>query len=252
MLDATQPTQPTEYDAVLGSQVSVPVGASVLGGLSGVRSRLASPHLETKIAGISEASKYGEAGFNLILQLWQDKSIDPAVESAAQVCVASMLENTLTTDDLGWYMVGHGQLYPESKIDTLRIACRKLLSYIETLYGKRKWYVSGGYSYIVFSPVQDLEWAQGKRKSLSNSMNYLVQILSAEKLRRTRILYFAHYGYKGYDISATYQKEILCSKFDKNLELQLLTQGIYHSLLPLFEESLSALVSSAFEDLVIE
>ncbi len=70
MLDATHPT---EYDAVLGNQVSVPVGAAILGGLSGVRSRLASPHLEAKIAVISEASQYGDVGFDLIVQLLQDK-----------------------------------------------------------------------------------------------------------------------------------------------------------------------------------
>jgi hypothetical protein len=91
MLDATHPT---EYDAVLGGQVSVPVGAAVLGGLSGVRSRLASPHLGAKIGAISEASKYGEAGFDLVFQLFQDKLIDPTVRTAAKSCVASMLGNT--------------------------------------------------------------------------------------------------------------------------------------------------------------
>jgi hypothetical protein len=60
-----------------------------------------------------------------------------------------------------------------------------------------------------------------------------------------------HVTEKGY-ISVTYQKEILRSKLDKNLELKLLIQGIYQSLLPLFKESLSALVSSSFENLVIE
>ncbi len=148
--------------------------------------------------------------------------------------------------------MGRRQLHYESKVDTLRVACRKLLSYIATLYGKKKWYLDGGYSYIVFSPVQDRESAQGKRKNLSNSLNYLVQILSAEKLRRVRILYFVHYYHRYYDISATYQKEILTSKFDKNLESKLLIQGLYHSLLSLFENFFSALVSSSFEDLVIE
>lgn len=149
--EPTQLTQPKEYDAVLGNQVSVPVGAAVLGGLSGVRSRLASPHLGAKIGAISEASKYGEAGFDLILQLLQNKSIDPTVKTAAKSCVASLLENTLTIDNLGWYLIGYRQLYYESKIDTLRIACRKLLSYIELLYGKNKWYLDRGYSYITVS-----------------------------------------------------------------------------------------------------
>ncbi|MEG4596043.1 hypothetical protein QUB00_30155 [Microcoleus sp. F8_C2] len=249
MVDAPHPT---EHDAVLGNQVSVPVGAAILGGLSGVRNRLASPHLISQIGAISEASKYGEAGFDLIIQFLQDKSIEPAIKRAGKTCVDSILRDTLVTDDLGWYLVAKRQLSYESKIDTLRLACKKLLSYIATLYGKNKWYLDGGYSYIIFSKVQDWEWAQGKRKSLSKSMNYLVQILSAEKLRRVRILNFVYYCHTYYDIAAAYQKEILTSKFDKNLESKLLSQGIYHSLLPLFEEAFSALVSSVFEDLVIE
>lgn len=249
MVDATYPT---EYDAVLGNQVSVPVGAAVLGGLFGVRSRLASPHLISQIGAISEASKYGEAGFDLIIQFLQYKSIDPTVKSARKSYVASMLKDTLTTDDLGWYLVGHRQLYPQSKIDTLRLACRKLLAYIDTLYGKKKWYLAGGYSYITFSPVQDWDFTQGKRRKLSNSLNYLVQILSAEKMRRVRILGFVFYCQIYYDVSKAYKKEISFSKFDESLESILLSQGIYHSLLPLFEYSLSELVSLSFQDLIVE
>ena len=249
MLDATHPT---EYDAVLGGQVSVPVGAAVLGGLSGVKSRLASSHLLSKIGAMSEACKYGEPGFDFMVQFLKDKSLDPAVKKAGKNSVASMLNDTLVTDDLGWYLIGHGHLYPETKIDTLRLACRKLLAYIHTLYGKKKWYLTGGYSYITFSQVQDWEWAKGNRKTLSDSISYLVQILSAEKLRRVAILNFVYYCQTYYDISVAYQKEILNSKFPNNIEPRLLDQGIYHSLLPWFEERFSKLISSSFEDLVIE
>ncbi|MEG4500637.1 hypothetical protein QUB05_26315 [Microcoleus sp. F10-C6] len=249
MVDATYPT---EYDAVLGSQVLVPEGAAVLGGLFGVRSRLASSHLASKIGAMSEACKYGEPGFDLMVQFLKDKSIDPAVKKAGKNSVASMLNDTLVTDDLGWYLIGHGQLYPESKIDTLRLACEKLLAYINTFYGKRKWYFGGGYSYITFSQVQNWEWAKGNRKTLSNSINYLVQILSAEKLRRVIILNFVYYCQTYYDIGIAYQKEVPRNKFPDNIEPRLLSQGIYHSLLPWFEESLERLIASSFEDLVIE
>ena len=249
MVDATYPT---EYDAVLGSQVLVPEGSAVLGGLFGVKSRLASSHLLSKIGAMSEACKYGEPGFDFMVQFLKDKSIDPAVKKAGKNSVASMLNDTLVTDDFGWYLIGHGHLYPETKIDTLRLACRKLLAYIHTLYGKNKWYLTGGYSYITFSQVQDLEWAKGNRKTLSDSISYLVQILSAEKLRRVAILNFVYYCKTYYDISVPYQKEILNSKFPNNIEPRLLKQGIYHSLLPWFEEGLSKLISSSFEDLVIE
>ena len=243
---------PREYDAVLGSQVLVPEGAAVLGGLFGVRSRLASSHLPSQIGAMSEACKYGEPGFDLMVQFLKDKSLDKTVKSAGKICVSSMLENTLTTDDLGWYLLGYGQLYPDSKIDTLRLACERLLAYLNTLYGKRKWYFGGGYSYIKFSQVQEREWAKGNIKTLSDSMNYLVQILSAEKLRRVIILNFVYYCQTYYDICVAYQKEVPRNKFPDNIESRLLSQGIYHSLLPWFEESLEKLIASSFEDLVME
>ncbi|MEG3907817.1 hypothetical protein QT979_05915 [Microcoleus sp. w2-18bC1] len=250
---------PREYDAVLGGQVLVPEGAAVLGGLPGVRRRLASPHLASQIGAMSEACKYGEPGFDLMVQFLKDKSIlsegcanEPTVKSAGKICVSSMLNDTLVTDDLGWYLIGYRVLYNDSKIDTLRLACQKLLAYIHTLYGKKKWYFTGGYSYITFSQVQDREWAKGNRKNLSDSINHLVQILSAEKLRRVIILNFVYYCQTYYDIGVAYQKEVPRNKFPDNIEPRLLNQGIYHSLLPWFEEDLSRLISSSFEDLVIE
>ncbi|MEG4498322.1 formylglycine-generating enzyme family protein [Microcoleus sp. F10-C6] len=67
--------EPREYDAVLGGQSSIPVNAAVLGGIPGVKSRLASPAVEVRIATLSEALKYGEAGLDLIIGALQDESI---------------------------------------------------------------------------------------------------------------------------------------------------------------------------------
>jgi len=69
------PNQPREYDAVLGGESQVPLAAAVLGGIPGVKSRLASPIVEVKIAALSEAVKYGEAGLDLIIGALQDESI---------------------------------------------------------------------------------------------------------------------------------------------------------------------------------
>ncbi|MEG3849236.1 formylglycine-generating enzyme family protein [Microcoleus sp. herbarium19] len=67
--------QPGEYDAVKGGQNSIPVGAAVLGGIAGVKSRLASPAVEERIIALSEALKYGEAGLDLIQGALQDESV---------------------------------------------------------------------------------------------------------------------------------------------------------------------------------
>ncbi|MEG4987605.1 formylglycine-generating enzyme family protein [Microcoleus sp. BR0-C5] len=67
--------QPREYEAVLGGQNPPPIDAAVLGGISGVKSRLASPIVEVKIAALSEALKYGDAGLDLIIGVLQEESM---------------------------------------------------------------------------------------------------------------------------------------------------------------------------------
>ncbi|MEG4215121.1 formylglycine-generating enzyme family protein [Microcoleus sp. Pol14C6] len=67
--------EPREYDAVLGGQNSIPVNAAVLGGIPGVKSRLASPIVEARIAALSEALKYGEVGLDLIIKALHDESM---------------------------------------------------------------------------------------------------------------------------------------------------------------------------------
>jgi formylglycine-generating enzyme required for sulfatase activity len=69
------PNQPREYDAVLGGESQVPFGAAVLGGIPGVKSRLASPIVDVRIAALSEALKYGDPGLDLIIGALQDESI---------------------------------------------------------------------------------------------------------------------------------------------------------------------------------
>jgi hypothetical protein len=70
---------PCEYDAVLGGQASTPLNAAVLGGLLGVKNRLASPVVEVRIASLSEAMKYGEAGLDLVRIALRDKSMEVKV-----------------------------------------------------------------------------------------------------------------------------------------------------------------------------
>lgn len=66
--------QPRVYDAVKGGQTPHPVDSTILGGLEGVKSRLASVVEEQRIAALSEALNYGEAGVYLVVQalLWDE------------------------------------------------------------------------------------------------------------------------------------------------------------------------------------
>ncbi|MBN3896463.1 MAG: hypothetical protein HWQ41_14715 [Nostoc sp. NOS(2021)] len=65
--------RPRVYDAVLGGQKKAPPGAVVLGGLEGVKRRLANPVVEQKIAALEEALKYGEVGLELVILALEDK-----------------------------------------------------------------------------------------------------------------------------------------------------------------------------------
>ncbi|MFB2983070.1 hypothetical protein [Microseira sp. BLCC-F43] len=59
------PNEPRPFDAVLGGQSRPPVNAAVLGGLAGVKQRLASTSDEVRIAALYEALKYGQAGLDV-------------------------------------------------------------------------------------------------------------------------------------------------------------------------------------------
>ena len=60
--------QPREYDAVLGGGNQPPIYGAVLGGIEGVKRRLANPDVKVQIAGLYQALNYGDAGFDLIIK----------------------------------------------------------------------------------------------------------------------------------------------------------------------------------------
>ena len=82
--------QPTEYDAVLSSQFLIPTNAAVLGGIEGVKKRLASAIIEQKVAAVSEALKYGETGLDLVIRALEDES--EQVEKAAYLLLRDRSE----------------------------------------------------------------------------------------------------------------------------------------------------------------
>ena len=68
------PPQPRTDDAVLGGAALLPVGGVVLGGLDGVKRRLASASALERIAALQEALNYGEAGLELVMLRLKDES----------------------------------------------------------------------------------------------------------------------------------------------------------------------------------
>ncbi len=69
------PPQPRSDDVVLGGAAPIPVGGVVLGGLEGVKRRLAAAAAaEQRVAALKEALKYGEAGLELVMLGLEDES----------------------------------------------------------------------------------------------------------------------------------------------------------------------------------
>ncbi|BBD70350.1 GUN4 domain protein [Nostoc commune NIES-4072] len=66
--------QPRDYDAVLGGQSPPPIDGVVLGGIEGIKRCLSNPVANVRIAALSEALKYGDAGLDILIQALQDKS----------------------------------------------------------------------------------------------------------------------------------------------------------------------------------
>ena len=85
------PNRPRDYDAVLGGQTPPPVQGAVLGGIEGVKRRLASPTVEARIAALSEALNYGEAGLDLVIEALQDSSLQ--VQRSAFLILRERLNN---------------------------------------------------------------------------------------------------------------------------------------------------------------
>ncbi|WP_144876367.1 HEAT repeat domain-containing protein [Hyella patelloides] len=66
--------KPKEYDAVLGGNNPPPVDGLVLGGIDGVKNRLASDKIEVRIAAVKDALNYQDEGLDLVINALQDES----------------------------------------------------------------------------------------------------------------------------------------------------------------------------------
>ncbi|MBW4682614.1 MAG: hypothetical protein KME19_21345 [Microcoleus vaginatus WJT46-NPBG5] len=84
---AENQNQPKDGEAVLGGNTPEPINSAVLGGIEGVKSRLANGYINQKIAALKEAINYGQEGLYLIIQ-----SLDS--ETYLEEIALSLLENS--------------------------------------------------------------------------------------------------------------------------------------------------------------
>lgn len=66
--------QPNQYDAVLGGNAPPPIHGAVLGGIEGVKRRLASSNVEAQIAALNDALNYGDAGLDTLIKTLKHES----------------------------------------------------------------------------------------------------------------------------------------------------------------------------------
>jgi COMPASS component SWD3 len=66
--------QPDRTDAILGGQTPPPIDTAILGGIDGLKQRLASKDENIQIAALHEALKYDDIGVELLIQVWKEAS----------------------------------------------------------------------------------------------------------------------------------------------------------------------------------
>ncbi|MGB3760354.1 MAG: HEAT repeat domain-containing protein [Rivularia sp. (in: cyanobacteria)] len=64
--------QPNQYDAVLGGNAPPPIHGAVLGGIEGVKRRLASSNVEAQFAALNDALNCDKEGLNIVIKALED------------------------------------------------------------------------------------------------------------------------------------------------------------------------------------
>lgn len=121
--------QPQSNDAVLGGQNPTLASSVVLGGLEGVKRRLVSTEVESKIVALKEALKYGQAGVDLVIQAlknesqsiaqavyWQLRaSSEPLAQQALQEYNPYQFLQCIFSGHLGWNGTNPVTISPDSQ-----------------------------------------------------------------------------------------------------------------------------------------
>ena len=68
--------QPNQYDAVLGGNAPPPIHGAVLGGIGGVKRRLASSNVDAQVAALNDALNYRDVGLNFLIETLQHESVE--------------------------------------------------------------------------------------------------------------------------------------------------------------------------------
>jgi COMPASS component SWD3 len=66
--------QPSNTDAILGGQNPAPIDTAILGGIDGLKQRIASKDENLQISALHEALKYDDSGVELLIQVWEKES----------------------------------------------------------------------------------------------------------------------------------------------------------------------------------
>ncbi len=87
--------QPKDNDAVMGGQNTSLVFNAVLGGIQGVKQRLATGNVEQRIAALEEALNYSEAGLDLVRDALNDPSKNVQIKARELLGIEEPKSETL-------------------------------------------------------------------------------------------------------------------------------------------------------------
>jgi hypothetical protein len=156
-------------------------GDMVLGGLEGVKKRLASDAVEQKIAALSEAFNYGQAGLDLVIQVLKDKS--SPIQSVAYLLLKNKSEQQVNKALQEYY-------YYKERIKNYKLPTKLLISFctecrtpLNSIIGSLKLILEG----FADDPEEEREWLQEAHRSalhllfLCNEFEDIIKIEAGEK-----------------------------------------------------------------------
>lgn len=160
--------QPQPDDLVLGGQNVAPAGAVVLGGIEGVRIRLASRNLEEKEAGVLQALNYGEKGIAALFEVLEKES-NPEIQWLAYQVLEKQDSQEIQAklkNYFGWY--DYESVTVNHRGEMIKRTPGRAKYYREDL-GNGVYldmvYIAGG-TFLMGSPTSEKksEWSKGKEE----------------------------------------------------------------------------------------
>ncbi|VEP13179.1 conserved hypothetical protein [Hyella patelloides LEGE 07179] len=207
---ASHKIKPKEYDLVLGGNNPPPVDGAVLGGIEGVKSRLASDNIQSQISALSEAFNYGDVGLDLVIDALSNyrrevrQNADRLLQQRDEKKAKDAVNNYKFWSDFeypydrGKLPTSHSKIFAHRKVEDFNIE-KGITDPVNTAYALR-----------------DRSWRSSsqKREKITKQFNLLIQ---NPKINKLEALVFG-YGFWNLD-SSNELYDIVNTLFDSSEQI---------------------------------